>query len=136
MKKNSCTPINPKKYSCYGLKKIHTRTLITKKNSCGSEIPLPLPPHNFSNGPSLILIHSIDIFSKTEECDLTTFFHLYFNRIHQPSSGWMAWKRVTPHYKHITNNWPAENFKTHVTSCAVHFSSRYSPVTLLSKYPF
>ena len=21
--KNSCTPINPKKYSCYGLKKIH-----------------------------------------------------------------------------------------------------------------
>ena len=29
--KNSCTPINPKKYSCYGLKKIHTRNLITKK---------------------------------------------------------------------------------------------------------
>ena len=51
MKKNSCTPINPKKYSCYGLKKIHTRNLITKKNSCGSKIPLP--PHNFSNGPSL-----------------------------------------------------------------------------------
>ena len=24
MKKNSCTPINPKKYSGYGLKKIHT----------------------------------------------------------------------------------------------------------------
>ena len=41
MKKNSCTPINPKKYSCYGLKKIHTRNLITKKNSCGSKIPLP-----------------------------------------------------------------------------------------------
>ena len=34
-------------------KKIHTRNLITKKNSCGSKIPLP-PPHNFSNGPSLI----------------------------------------------------------------------------------
>ena len=50
-KKNSCTPINPKKYSCYGLKKIHTKNLITKKNSCGSKIPLP--PHNFSNGPSL-----------------------------------------------------------------------------------
>ena len=31
MKKNSCTPINPKKYSCYGLKQIHTRNLITKK---------------------------------------------------------------------------------------------------------
>ena len=53
MKKNSCTPINPKKYSCYGLKKIHTRNLITKKNSCGSKIPLPPAPHNFSNGPSL-----------------------------------------------------------------------------------
>ena len=24
--KNSCTPINPKKYPCYRLKKIHTRT--------------------------------------------------------------------------------------------------------------
>ena len=32
-------------------KKIHTRNLITKKNSCGSKISLP--PHNFSNGPSL-----------------------------------------------------------------------------------
>ena len=41
MKKNSCPPINPKKYSCYGLKKFHTRNLITKKNSCGSKIPLP-----------------------------------------------------------------------------------------------
>ena len=49
--KNSCTPINPKKYSRYGLKKIHTRNLITKKNSCGSKIPPP--PHNFSNGRSL-----------------------------------------------------------------------------------
>ena len=49
--KNACTPINPKKYSCYGLKNIHTRNLITKKNSCGSKIPHP--PHSFSNGPSL-----------------------------------------------------------------------------------
>ena len=24
-----------------------------KKNSCGSKIPHPPPPHNFSNGPSL-----------------------------------------------------------------------------------
>ena len=31
MKKNSCTPINPNKYSCYGLKKIHRKNLITKK---------------------------------------------------------------------------------------------------------
>ena len=38
--KNSCTPIYPKKYSCHGLKKIQTRNLITKKNSCGSKIPL------------------------------------------------------------------------------------------------
>ena len=41
MKKNSCMPIDPKKYSCYGLKKIHTRNLITKKYSYGSKIPLP-----------------------------------------------------------------------------------------------
>ena len=39
--KNSCTPIYPKKYSCHGLKNIQTRNLITKKNSCGSKIPLP-----------------------------------------------------------------------------------------------
>ena len=45
--KNSCTPINPKKYSCKGLKKIHTRNLITKKNSCSSKIPLPPPPITF-----------------------------------------------------------------------------------------
>ena len=51
MKKNSCTPINPKKYSCNGLNKIHAKNLITKKNSCSSKIPYP--PHNFSNGPSL-----------------------------------------------------------------------------------
>ena len=53
MKQNSCTPINPKKYACYGLKNIHARNLITKKNSCGSKIPLP--PHNFSNGPSFTI---------------------------------------------------------------------------------
>ena len=32
-------------------KKIHTRNLTTKKNSCGSKIPLS--PHNFANGPPL-----------------------------------------------------------------------------------
>ena len=52
MKKNSCTPINPKKCSCNGLNKIHAKNLIAKKNSCSSKIPLP--PNNFSNGPSLI----------------------------------------------------------------------------------
>ena len=50
-KKNSCTKINPKRYSCHGLKTIHTRNLITKKNSCGSKIPHP--SNNFSNGPPL-----------------------------------------------------------------------------------
>ena len=39
--KNSCTPINPKKYSCNGLNKIHAKNLIAKKNSCTSKIPLP-----------------------------------------------------------------------------------------------
>ena len=36
-------------------KKIHTRNLITKTNSCGSKIALPFP-HNFSNGSSLIFL--------------------------------------------------------------------------------
>ena len=49
MKKNSCTQINPKKYLCYGLKKIHTRNLITKKIPAARKSP----PHNFSDGPSL-----------------------------------------------------------------------------------
>ena len=44
--KNSCTPINPKKYSCYGLKKIHTRNLITKKILAARKLPSP-PPISF-----------------------------------------------------------------------------------------
>ena len=43
MKKNSCTPINPKKYSY--------KEFDNEKNSCGLKIP---PPHNFSNGLSLM----------------------------------------------------------------------------------
>ena len=62
MNKNSCTPINPKKYSCYGPKKIHARNLIMKKKSCPSKIPHP--PHNFSDGPSLI-INSANIDTQT-----------------------------------------------------------------------
>ena len=51
--KNSCTPINPKKiFMPCPKKKIHTRNLITKKNSYGPKIPHP--HHNFSNGPSLM----------------------------------------------------------------------------------
>ena len=45
--KKYCTPINPKKYSCYGLTKIHTRNLIRKTYSCGSKIPLPPSPITF-----------------------------------------------------------------------------------------
>ena len=37
--KNSCTPVNPKKYSRYGLKKF-------------LRLKIPHSPHNFSNGPS------------------------------------------------------------------------------------
>ena len=39
--KNSCSPINPKKYLCYGLKKIHTRNLITKKIPAARKFPFP-----------------------------------------------------------------------------------------------
>ena len=53
-KKKSCMPINPKKYSCYGLKKILTRNLITKKILAARKFPPPPPPtHNFPNGPPL-----------------------------------------------------------------------------------
>ena len=52
MKKNSCTQINPKKYSYYDLKQIHTRNLITKKFLRLENFPPHPPPHNFSNGPS------------------------------------------------------------------------------------
>ena len=42
-KKNYACQLTLKKHSCYGLKKIHTRNLITRKNSCGSKIPHPPP---------------------------------------------------------------------------------------------
>ena len=44
MKKNSCTPINPKKYSCNGLKKNSYKEFDNEKNSRGSQIPHPPPP--------------------------------------------------------------------------------------------
>ena len=45
--KNSCTPINPKKYSCYDLKKIHTSNLMTKKIPAARKFPTPPPPVTF-----------------------------------------------------------------------------------------
>ena len=77
--KNSCTPINPKKYSCYGLKKIHTRNLITKKNSCGSKIPHS--PHNFSNGLYLICFHLNQISSHRMPKVYTFFLDSNFFRV-------------------------------------------------------
>ena len=44
------TPIKLKKYSCYSLKKNHTRYLIKKKIPAARKFPTP---HNFSSGPSL-----------------------------------------------------------------------------------
>ena len=51
-KNMSCTPINPKKYSCYGLKLKFKKEFDNEKNFRGTKIPPP--PHNSSNGPSLI----------------------------------------------------------------------------------
>ena len=52
MKKDSCTPINPKKYSCYGLKKIHTRNLSSFDNETKflrlENSPPPPPPRPWS----------------------------------------------------------------------------------------
>ena len=77
--KNSCTPINPKKYSYCGLKKIHTRNLITRKNSCGSKIPHSL--HNFSNGPYLICFHLNQISSHRMPKVFTFFLDSNFFRV-------------------------------------------------------
>ena len=69
--KNYACQLTPKKYSCYGLKKIRTRNLITKKNSCGSKIPHPPLRHNFSNGQSLI--HVISFSRCASSCSLSIF---------------------------------------------------------------
>ena len=45
MKKNSCTAINPKKYSCYGLKKFIFDNN-NKKNPAARKFPTPF--HNFT----------------------------------------------------------------------------------------
>ena len=50
MKKNSCTPINPNKYSCYGLKLKFMKEFDKEKIPAAQKSPPP--PHKFSNGPS------------------------------------------------------------------------------------
>ena len=61
MKENSCTPINPKKYSCYGLKKNSYKEFGKEKKFLRLEnSPPPPPPNNFSNGPSLKTVPSED----------------------------------------------------------------------------
>ena len=42
--KNLCTPINPKKYSCYGLKLKFMKEFDNEKNFRGTKIPHPPPP--------------------------------------------------------------------------------------------
>ena len=78
LEKNSCTPINPKKYLCYGLKKIHIRNLITKTNSWSSKIALPFP-HNFSNGSSLMFLLHI----------MCTYHHHMTSGTVGPKGGWV-----------------------------------------------
>ena len=51
MKKNSCMPINPKKYSCYGLKKNSYKDFDSEKKFL--RLKNSPPPHNFSNRLSL-----------------------------------------------------------------------------------
>ena len=41
--KNLCTPINPKKYSCYGLKLKFMKEFDKEKNFRGTKIPHPSP---------------------------------------------------------------------------------------------
>ena len=41
MKKNSCMPINPKKYSCYGLKKKSYKDFDNEKIPAARKFPSP-----------------------------------------------------------------------------------------------
>ena len=69
MKKNSCTPINPKNYSCYGLQKIHTRNLMMKKIPAARTFPSsPPPPHNFSNDQAHKALYNATLASKGNRC--------------------------------------------------------------------
>ena len=51
-KKNSCTPINPKKYSFYGLKLKFMKEFDNEKKFPRLQIPHRPLPHNFFSGPS------------------------------------------------------------------------------------
>ena len=51
--KKYCTPIYPKKYSCYCLKKIHTRPEFDNEKKKIPAARKLASAHNFSNGPSL-----------------------------------------------------------------------------------
>ena len=56
MKKNSCTPINPKKIFMLLPKKYSYKEFDNKKKKfLRLENSPPPAPHNFSNGPSLIV---------------------------------------------------------------------------------
>ena len=49
-----CAPVNPKKYSCYGLKKFY-KEFDNEKRFLRLENPPPPLPHDFSKGPSLMI---------------------------------------------------------------------------------
>ena len=46
--------MNPKKYSCYGLKLKFMKEFDNEKKFPRLKNPTTPPPHNFSNGPSVI----------------------------------------------------------------------------------
>ena len=58
MKKNSCMPINPKKYPCYGLKKNSYKEFDNEKKILQLENSPPIP-HNFFNVASLKTIGTL-----------------------------------------------------------------------------
>ena len=71
MKKILARQLILKEYSCYGLKKVHTRNWITKKKIPAARkiTPPPPPPNNFSNGPSLKKgpVHAYQMKTVTED---------------------------------------------------------------------
>ena len=78
--KNSCTPINRKKYSCYGLKNSY-KEFDNEKKSMLLENPSP-PPHHFSNGPSLKTGCSTE--NRSDQSETALLFHKPVSKAYRP----------------------------------------------------
>ena len=91
--KNSCTPINPKGYSCYGLKKKSYKKFDNEKNSCGLKIPTlsisflmvrPLLGKTYKQAHSSATLESLKSTPSTKLLELLTWAaHIFHRRLWQ-----------------------------------------------------